>query len=112
MLDCRGYGTCHRFLYKRNQNNKLHSGRFDLVEYPDKFVIWALSVDPRYRHKGNATRMLTEFVSQFKSNKPLRLYVYKTNEIAIRLYEKVGFVIIGEYGSSGDAWTMQYKGKE
>ena len=65
-------------------------------------------VTKRFRNKGYGTQMLTEFLSQFKSEKPLVLYVYKTNEIAIKLYEKVGFVIIGDCPFTITAYTMQY----
>lgn len=112
MIDCYGKGIHRRFVYKRKPTNQIYSGSFDLIQHKDRYVIWSLSVDPRYRRRGHATRMLTEFIEQFAFDKPLFLYVYKTNEIAIRLYEKVGFVIVGEYGWSGDAWVMQYKGKE
>ena len=94
------------FGYKRNENNKTYAGKFDVRECADKFEIWSLKIFPRYRNKGYATCMLTEFLQQFKSEKPLVLYVYKRNEIAIKLYKKVGFVIIDDYGA--DAYTMQY----
>ena len=103
------YETCGYakiFGYKRNPANKTYSGRFELYEFHNRFEIWALGVAERYRRKGYATQMLMEFLSQFSFEKPLFLYVYKSNEIAIRLYEKVGFSIVGDYGK--DAYTMQY----
>lgn len=108
MLDCYGTGVCRTFAYKRNSFSKIYSGSFDLRDHGNKYVIWSLRVDPRYRRKGHATRMLTEFIAKFAFDKPLFLYVYKTNEIAIRLYEKVGFVICGEYPYGNYAWEMQY----
>lgn len=96
------------FGYKSNKLNKTYAGSFDLVDHDDYCVICSLKVYPRYRNKGYATRMLTEFLQQFNSNKPLYLYVYKTNEIAIRLYKKVGFVIVGEWEYNRAVYKMQY----
>ena len=96
------------FGYKRNKDNKTYAGSFDLRVGDGYRSIWSLKVYPRYRRKGYATRMLTEFLQQFNSDEPLYLYVYKTNEIAIRLYKKVGFVIIGDCHFDSDAYTMQY----
>lgn len=100
------------FGFKRNPLGKIHTGRFDLIERDDKFEIWSLSVVERYRRKGYATQMLREFLSQFKSSKPLSLYVVKTNEIAIRLYEKVGFSIVGDYKYGSYAYEMQFGGRK
>lgn len=106
---CAKYGNTQHFQYKRHSGCKRYYGYFDLIERSDKFEIWSLGIDRRYRNKGNATRMLTEFLSQFKEDKPLVLYVYKTNEIAIKLYEKVGFTIVGDCDFTPAAYTMQYK---
>lgn len=105
-------GSVQSFGYKRNNEKKVYAGTFDLHERFDRFEIWSLKIFPRYRNKGNGTRMLTEFLSQFNSDKPLFLYVYKTNEIAIRLYEKVGFVITGDCYFDSTAYTMQYYRKD
>lgn len=101
-------GNLQSFGYKRNKKNKTYAGAFDLRERADKFEIWSLKIYPRYRRKGYATRMLTEFLSQFKSDKPLSLYVYKANEIAIHLYEKVGFTIVSNCFFDASAYEMQY----
>ena len=51
--------------------------------------------------------MLKRLINKYKNKtEPLVLFVYKENEIAIRLYEKLGFKIIEEYNPV--AWTMQY----
>lgn len=108
MTEC--YCACGRiqsFGYKRKPTNKTHIGKFELYEWEDKFVIWSLQIKERYQNKGYGTQMLTEFLSQFTSDKPLYLYVNKANEIAIHLYEKVGFEIVGDFSSY--AYTMQYK---
>lgn len=98
------------FGYKHNPNGKIYTGRFDLYDRGDRLEIWSLEIGKRFRNKGHGTQMLTEFLSQFNSDKPLFLYVNKTNEIAIKLYEKVGFTIVGDF--STNAYTMKYNGKE
>ena len=99
--------------YKCNASDR-YIGRFRLYRKQGRYEIWSLEVDYPYRNKGHATQMLTEFLSKFKSTKPLVLYVTKGNKVAIHLYEKVGFVIIGEEDFrdgcvSLSAYKMQYK---
>lgn len=111
MTECFCTDRCiQRFGYKRNPNGKIYTGRFDLVDKGDRFEIWSLGVAERYQNKGYGTKMLTEFLAQFNSDKPLVLYVYKVNETAIRLYKKVGFVIVGDCPFASYAYTMKYKG--
>jgi ribosomal protein S18 acetylase RimI-like enzyme len=105
-------GYRQSFGFKRNPKGKIYIGKFDLFDDGDRFEIWSLGITDRYQNKGYGTQMLTEFLSQFKSDKPLYLHVYKTNEIAIRLYEKVGFTIIGECSFAPYAYTMKYNRKE
>ena len=70
--------------------------------------IWSVKIFEEFQRKGYATLMLKRIIKKYKGNvTPLRLYVYKDNDIAIHLYKKLGFEIIGEYGSN--AWAMQYK---
>lgn len=109
MTECYGnYGYKQCFGYKRNPKGKIYTGQFVLIDAGSKFEIWSLKIMERYRNKGYGTQMLTEFISQFSFEKPLVLYVWKTNEIAIKLYEKVGFKIIGECKFAPYAYEMQY----
>ena len=109
MTECfMSYQNVQNFGFKRNPLGKRYTAKFDLVEHDDKFEIWSLGVVERYRRKGYATQMMMEFLSQFKADKPLALYVVKTNEPAIRLYEKVGFSIVGEYRYGSYAYEMQF----
>lgn len=111
MTECfQDYGNAKLFGYKQNANEQRYLGQFTLKETDDKFEIWSLGVVGEYRRKGYATRMLTEFLSRFKSEKPLVLYVYKSHKVAIHLYEKVGFAIVGERNSDSDIYIMQWKG--
>ena len=102
-------GNVKYFDYKRNSRGKRQLGGFVLVEKEDKFEIWNLGIGEQYQRKGYATRMLKEFIAQFKANKPLVLYVYKSNKIAIHLYEKVGFEIIGKCNFEPGAYEMLHK---
>lgn len=97
------------FEYKQNASDKDWQGKFNLVEKDNKFEIWALGVPLKYRRKGYATQMLLEFISQFNFSKPLSLYVLKGNKIAIHLYQKVGFVIVGDYERDKCAYEMQFQ---
>jgi ribosomal protein S18 acetylase RimI-like enzyme len=98
----------YKKVYQFSPNHDSHKvcGQFALIEFDEQYEIWALGIFGEYRNKGYGTQMLTEFLLQFQSNKPLLLYVYKTNEIAIKLYKKVGFAIVGERSPS--IYTMQY----
>ena len=59
--------------------------------------IWSLMIATQFRRKGYATLMLKRIIAKYKSMRlPLVLYVYKDNDIAIKLYEKLGFKITQE----------------
>ena len=67
--------------------------------------IWSVHINPEFRQKGYGTIMLQRIIKKYKrETEPLVLYVYKNNNIAIHLYEKLGFKITGEYNSN--VWTM------
>ena len=99
-------GSKKVYRFRPNHDRRRIFGGFELHERRDKYEIWALSIIGEQRHKGYGTQMLTEFLQQFKADKPLYLYVNKTNEIALRLYKKIGFAIVGDY--SPYAYAMQY----
>lgn len=110
MVECLGdWYTSKYFGYKRSNRGKKYIGHFSVKELHDRYEIWGLSIQGAYRNKGYGTRMLKEFLSQFKSDKPLVLYVYKTNEPAIKLYQKVGFTITGDCYFTSDAYKMEVK---
>lgn len=95
------------YQFRPNHDRRKIFGKFELYTYKDRYEIWALGIIGDQRGKGYGTQMLKEFLQQFNHDKPLFLYVQKTNEIALRLYQKAGFVITREsYG--GTAYQMQY----
>jgi ribosomal protein S18 acetylase RimI-like enzyme len=98
-------GHTKRYQFIPNDTNNI-CGSFDLRYLGDRYEIWSFGIFGDYRNKGYGTQMLTEFLQQFNDTKPLYLYVYKKNEIAIRLYKKVGFAIVGN--TSENIYEMQY----
>lgn len=99
---------CVIYRYKARSANKTYAGSFQLKDRGDRYEIWCLSIFGRYRNKGHGTKMLNEFLAEFKHDKPVILYVHKENEIAIRLYKKVGFEICKKWPFSESVWTMKY----
>ena len=102
-----GTGHVRGYQFRPNHDRRKIFGRFDLRSYADRYEIWSLSIIGEQRNKGYGKQMLTEFLQQFKADKPLFLYVFKTNEIAIRLYQKVGFTIVDDDRYNG-IYKMQY----
>lgn len=106
MLTYRNYLYGDKKVFYHTDTSEDYIGCFELSNSIDHFTIWNLMIRERHRCKGNAERMLREFIEQFNFSKPLVLYVLKANKIAIHLYEKVGFKIIGDYGV--EAYEMLY----
>lgn len=102
---------CVVYRFKVKDTNKTYAGGFQLRDCGDRYEIWALWIDGRRRNKGYGTQMLSEFLTGFKHDKPLILYVLKGNAIAIHLYEKVGFRSCKEWKYSDGVITMKYEAK-
>lgn len=68
-----------------------------------------LSVLDSYRKRGIAQSLLNECIKMCKSInfKAIELYTHKTNEGAIALYEKNGFIKISDLDRPDD-WLMRY----
>jgi GNAT superfamily N-acetyltransferase len=66
-------------------------------DWNDGYYWWIQSMflSPRYRGKGYLKLLINAVKSEMKRENglELRLYVHKNNKVAIRAYEKVGFVI-------------------
>lgn len=105
------YDDCVIYRFKAKPTSKVVIGNFKLNDCGDHYEIWCLCIFSGYNNKGYGTQMLTEFLAEFKHDKPVVLYVYKANTIAIRLYKKVGFVISRECSFTSDAWEMKYEVK-
>lgn len=64
-----------------------------------------LLIDKNFQGKGfgrHFMELLMQRVSDEYGEQPIYLSVYPVNTDAIRLYEKLGFVFIGEYDSKGE----------
>lgn len=117
-LNSYSYG-CRKNYELKDTTTKDYIGRCCVIENvilgKGKCVneIWNVRILEPFQRKGYATLMLKRIISKYKKEaEPLVLYVYKDNEIAIHLYEKMGFKIIGEYDNRrSDAWAMQYTKK-
>lgn len=62
-------------------------------------TVLGMSVDKRYRNRGIGSKLLEYAIDWARSTKVVKrieLYVFTTNERAIHLYEKYGFVTEGE----------------
>ena len=77
-----------------------------------KFHITAIAVDPKHRRQGLAERLMREVMYEACEHDGYRVYllVDAENGAAIRLYEKLGFVITEHienyYGGKYDAFEM------
>ena len=64
----------------------------------DRREIDDLYILPEYRGRGIGTAMVEKCCAE--TEKPVYLYVFRRNEGAVRLYQRLGFVIVQEVGSS------------
>lgn len=86
-------------------HNGKYIGSFTLRTWDN--TIWSLSIKKEYRNQGYGALMMRELVEKYGKTNTLRLYVYKNNYAAIRIYEKAGFTIVGDYYN--DAYEMERK---
>ncbi len=94
ILDSYNHGT--KFLVAENESDVLGYMGFSTV--CGEGYVTNVAVFPKYRNMGVGTALVSEAVSYCKENGLdfLSLEVRKSNENAIRLYEKSGFQIVGE----------------
>ena len=88
-------------------------GSFDLFEHKNEpespLYLWSFGVIKREnRLMGYGQKMLNEIIA-LANGKPIRLYVHRKNIIALHVYQKAGFRIIGKY-MGDEAWVMQHEG--
>ena len=104
------------YFWKCDEQEKDFMGSFCLKELSRNLFskepvaeLWSFGIYGRYRCQGYGQKMLKEAI-ELAGDKALMLYVYKDNEMAIHVYEKAGFQIVGEMGKL--AWAMAYSGNE
>ena len=95
------------YQFRPNHDRRKVFGSFELKSLKESYEIWSFGIIGEQRNKGYGTQMLTEFLQKFKADKPLYLYVFKSNEVAIKLYQKVGFIIVDDDRYNG-IYKMQY----
>jgi len=83
-----------------DENNRPFGNVSALKEWSDwnngyYWWIQSMFISPRYRGKGYLKLLINAVKSEMKRENglELRLYVHQNNKVAIRAYEKVGFVI-------------------
>lgn len=72
--------------------------KFDETNYSDMLYIHIFVVHPNYQHQGIGSKILSfsEQCAMKEGAKAIRLYVYEKNYVAIKSYEKSGFIYIGK----------------
>lgn len=89
--------------------------RGDETIYPDQLFVHVLAVHPEHFRKGIATALLqfAEALGREEKVRVLKLDVYEKNTVAIRTYEKNGFVYVGKedigLGDLGMNWFYLYE---
>jgi ribosomal protein S18 acetylase RimI-like enzyme len=94
------------FLYK----DRKVIGQFEF--FSEDNSLWSVRIDDNFRGKGYGFIFLNEFLKYIKKNteiKEIKLNVYKDNKVAINLYKKLGFEIIGENKCSFNSFVMEVK---
>lgn len=70
------------------------AGCYSLKPYEDGYMIEEIYLLEQYRNKGIGRDIITNTINEY--NKSIYLWVYKDNEKAIKLYERLGFKITEE----------------
>lgn len=73
-------------------------GRFYIARWPEEIRIVDLALLPEFRNVGYGSKILGDLISEARAaGKPVTLHVERFNP-ALRLYQRLGFVKIGEQG--------------
>ncbi len=85
---------------------QLNSSRKDLADGLYSAYLFAFRIKPEYRNSGLGTRLVSVVEKDLlkRNFHEINLNVAKTNESAIRLYERLGFKIVG---SDAGEWTFR-----
>jgi RimJ/RimL family protein N-acetyltransferase len=106
----------NEYFWKLSEQTRDNMGSFYLKrlkrnQFCDKPVVelWSFGIYGPHRGKGYGKQMLKEAINLAGDN-VMMLYVEHDNKIAINLYKKSGFEIVGDFGKF--AWAMVYCGNE
>lgn len=90
-------------------SEKTAIGNFSFKETSSKIFIKNLQILPAYQGKGIGSSILNEALQTAKlKSKTLELRVYRINEKAEALYEKLGFIVVAETSTH---FFMRYSSK-
>lgn len=70
--------------------NSLEVGFLVVERYSDKIFIENILIDPTFQAKGIGTKVLTDIMTEV-TDKKVELQVFKINERAKQLYDRLGF---------------------
>lgn len=93
--------TCE--LYKVIYVDNKIAGAYLVLPYEDGYIIDEIYLFEEYRNNGIGTRVIQEIIDEYKT---IYIWVYKNNKNALRLFEKIGFMLI----SSGRTLILKYDG--
>lgn len=93
--------TCE--LYKVIYVDNKIAGAYLVLPYEDGYIVDELYLFKEYRNNGIGTKVLKDLIKEYKT---LYIWVYKNNVGAIRLFQRLGFIL----ASSGRTMILKYDG--
>ena len=93
--------TCE--LYKLIHVDNKVAGAYLVLPYEDGYIIDEIYLFKEFRNNGIGTKIIQELIKEYKT---LYTWVYKNNKDALRLFERLGFMLI----TSGRTLILKYDG--
>ena len=93
--------TCE--LYKVIYVDNKIAGAYLVLPYDDGYMIDEIYLFEEYRNNGIGTKIIQELIKEYRT---LYIWVYKNNKNAIRLVERLGFMLV----SNGRTLIFKYDG--
>ena len=93
--------TCE--LYKVIYVDNKIAGAYLVLPYDDGYIVDEIYLFEEYRNNGIGTKIMNDLIEEYRT---LYIWVYKNNINAIRLFEKLGFMLI----TSGRTMIFKYDG--
>jgi len=82
---------CNAYFFEKDKE----IGKIHIRIENNTIDLWNFEIVEEYRNCGYGTKVLKKIIRKF-NYRPLWLYVFKYNYLAIHLYKKMGFKVIGE----------------
>ena len=93
--------TCE--LYKIIYIDNKIAGAYLVLPYDDGYIIDEIYLFKEFRNNGIGTKIIQELIKEYKT---LYIWVYKNNVDALRLFEKLGFILVNK----GRTMILKYDG--